>query len=424
MEKNNTQSQVINSSKKGLKIAFVGNSSFSLYKFRLGVMRSFISKGYEIIAIAPTDEYSDLFTDEKIKFISIEIESKGKSIFKDTKLTFKLLNIYREEQIDFIFHYTIKPNIYGSLAARYLKIPSIAITTGLGFSFNKINLFNLFIKTLYRFSLQKVLEVWFLNSDDKNIFIKNKVIKKEKTFILHSEGIDSTFYSPRLKSDKSDKFIFLMLSRLIKEKGIEEYVKAAEILKQKGINVECQLLGKQEKESSKNIEIATVKQWHNAKIINYLGEYIDIRNFIANSDCVVLPSYYMEGVPRCLMEAMSMERPIITTNNVGCKELIIDGINGLVCKAKDAEDLADKMEILCNTDINKRKLMALNGRKRILDYFDETKIIEQYHFKLNTYFSDSNAKRLHCIIPDQTNRSIFIDRNIDQIKSSIRNTPN
>ncbi len=407
-----------------MKIAFVGNTSFSIYKFRLGVMRSFISRGYEVIAIAPEDEYSTLFENENIKYISIEIDGKGKSILDDAKLISSFTDIYKKEKIDFIFHYTIKPNIYGSLAARYLKIPSIAITTGLGFSFKKKNIFNLFVKTLYRFSLQKVLEVWFLNTHDKDVFIKNGIIRKEKAFILPSEGIDSDYYLPQIKTAISDKFTFLLLSRLIKEKGIEEYLAATEILKEKGLNIECQLLGKQEKDSSKSISVDTVKSWHNANKINYLGEFIDIRKFIANSDCVVLPSYYMEGVPRCLMEAMSMERPIITTDNVGCRELIVDSVNGYICEPKNVLDLASKMELIYNNTISERQKMGENGRRIILDCFDENKIIELYHLKFNSYFSESHAKRLHCFTPDQIDGSIFVDKNIDKLKDSIRNIAN
>lgn len=401
------------------RIAFVGNTSFSLYKFRLGVMRSFILEGFDVIAIAPKDEYSKLFSTENIKFIPVEIDGKGKDVFEDFKLICKFINIYKKYELDFIFHYTIKPNIYGSIACRFLKIPSIAITTGLGFSFNNKSLFNLFIKTLYRFSLRKVLEVWFLNTNDKEIFIRNGIIKNRKAYILPSEGIDSNYYLPKEKTTHSDKFVFLLLSRLIKEKGIEEYVKAAVILQQRGLNVECQLLGKQEKESSKCISIDSVMEWHNTGKINYLGEFIDIREYIVNSDCIVLPSYYMEGVPRCLMEGMSMERPIITTDNVGCRELILDEINGFICEPMNVIDLADKMEKLYNTSINERKTMGINGRKHILEYFDEPKIIEQYHIKLNSFFPNSYAKRFDSIVPDQSNRSIVIGRNIEKIKRSI-----
>jgi len=399
-----------------MKIAFVGNTSFSLYKFRLGVMRSFISKGYEVVAIAPEDEYSSLFKVEDIKFIPIEIDGKGKSILKDMMLTYKFYNIYKINKIDIIFHYTIKPNIYGSIACRMLKIPSIAITTGLGYSFNKKNIFNLFIKTLYRIALGKVLEVWFLNSNDKNTFIKNKIIKEDKAFILKSEGVDSNYYLPHDKSKKSEKMVFLLLSRLIKEKGIEEYVQAAQILNTKGLKIECQLLGKIEKESNKNISIDIVNKWHDAGYINYLGESIDVREYIINSDCVVLPSYYMEGVPRCLMEGMCMERPIITTNNVGCNELIIDKVNGYICEPRNILDLADKMELMYNTSFKERQQFGKNGRSRILDFFDEKKIIEQYNIKLNSFYSNPHDKRLNCIVQDSIKRDILIDRNTKKME--------
>ncbi|HEY6915806.1 MAG TPA: glycosyltransferase family 4 protein, partial [Paludibacter sp.] len=367
------------------------------------------------------DEYSTLFQNEKIEFISIQIEGKGKSILKDIKLIYQLISIYKTNKIDFIFHYTIKPNIYGSIACSILNIPCVAITTGLGFSFNKFNLFNSFIKLLYRLSLKNVIEVWFLNSNDKEIFNKNKIVLPEKAFILHSEGIDSTYYSPLLKSGESNKFIFLLLSRLIKEKGIEEYVKAAEILKQKGIEVECQLLGKQEKESSHSISIEVVREWHNNGLITYLGEFIDIRKYIANCDCVVLPSYYMEGVPRCLMEAMSMERPIITTDNVGCNELIIDKVNGLICESRNVDDLANKMEEMAKASAEKRNQFGKNGRKRILDYFDERKIVEQYHIKLNSFYPNSYDKRINCIIQNPIKRNISINRDTAKIGKRVQN---
>lgn len=407
-----------------MKLAFVGNTSFSLYKFRLGVMRSFISKGYEVLAIGPEDEYSPLFEHENIKFIPIQIEGKGKSIVKDIKLIYKLIDIYKTNKINFIFHYTIKPNIYGSIACRILNIPSIAVTTGLGFSFNQKNLLNKLIKSLYKFSLDRVIEVWFLNSNDKNIFIENKIISTEKAYILHSEGIDSNYYTPISKENSSTKFTFLLLSRLIKEKGIEEYIKASKILKQKGIEVECQLLGKQEKESSQSISIWAIKEWHNSGIINYLGEFIDIRKYIANCDCVVLPSYYMEGVPRCLMEAMSMERPIITTDNVGCNELIIDKVNGLICEPRNIIDLASKMEEMTKTSLEKRNQFGKNGRNRIVDYFDERKIIEQYHLKLNSFYSNSYDKRFNCIIQNPIRRDKSINRDAKKLGNGFQNSTN
>lgn len=370
------------------KIAFVGNTSFSIYKFRLGVMKSFVSNGYKVFAIAPLDEYSNLFEKEGINYISIEIQTKSKNIFADLKIITNLSKIYRKNKIDFVFHYTIKPIIYGSIAARLNNTPTVAVTTGLGYTFKSQGFFNWFIIRLYKTALSKVKEVWFLNSHDKQKFIETGIIKENKAFILPSEGIDTNYYAPQKKNDNNETFKFLLLSRLIKGKGVEEYIKAAEKLKKKKINVECQLLGKVESEESIiSVPIKEIMNWHDKGVINYLGEFIDIREYISNCDCVVLPTYYMEGVPRCLMEGMSMERPIITTDNVGSNELIIDQVNGFKCEPKNVFSLVEKMEKMINTSIGDRIIMGKNGRQRILDYFDEQKIIEIYQSKIKQYIS-------------------------------------
>lgn len=369
------------------KIAFVGNTSFSLYKFRLGVMKNFISKGYEVFAIAPFDEYSNLFENEDIKYIPIVIQTKNTNISADLKIVNNLSKIYKSNHIDFVFHYTIKPIIYGSFATRLKNIPSIAVTTGLGYTFQSQGFFNWFIIKLYRVALLKVKEVWFLNNHDKNTFINAGIIRADKTFVLPSEGIDTQYYAPQDKTTKNKKFIFLLLTRLIKGKGVEEYIKAAYKLKKKGLEIECQLLGKVETEKSAiSVPLNEIMKWHNKGVVNYLGEFIDIRKYIANCDCIVLPTYYMEGVPRCLMEGMSMERPIITTDNVGSSELIVDKVNGYMCKPKNVNSLANKMELMINTKIEDRIEMGRKGRQKILDYFDENKIIQIYQEKAKIFF--------------------------------------
>jgi len=402
------------------RIAFVGNTSFSLYNFRIGVMRSFKSQGFEIFAIAPVDQYSDFFKTEGIQHIPIKIDCKGTNLFNDIKLICKLINIYKKNRIDFIFHYTIKPVIYGSLACDFLKIPSIAVTTGLGYTFLKNDFLNKIVSLLYKFSLRHVLDVWFLNSNDRETFIKRKIVKPENTYILHGEGIDTEYFSQKQSTAAHEKTTFLLLSRLIKEKGIEEYAKAAAKLRDKGLNVECLLLGKAENDNPENISIEKVMKWHNAGMINFIGESIDVRKYILNSDCVVLPSYYKEGVPRCLMEAMSMQRPIITTNNVGCIELIVDKVNGLICEPRNVEDLASKMEEMHLATDEVRKSYGINGRKRILDFFDEKIIIRQYHEKFNSLLKTNYDKRFHSVIQPISFRNKEINKNFVSFRNSFR----
>lgn len=370
------------------KIAFVGNTSFSLYNFRLGIMKSFIAKGYEVYAIAPNDKYSELFVHENITYINLEIDGKGTSIFKDSSLIYNIYKTYKEQKFSYVFHYTIKPVIYGSIICRILKVPNIAITTGLGYAFFSTNLLNRFVTKLYKKALEKVDEVWFLNTDDRALFTGRGIINKSSGFVLNGEGVNSEFFCPQNKNRSDNKFIFLLLSRLVKEKGIVEFVVAAKNLKEKYPNIECQILGKTDIDNPSNIPIEKVEDWEREGYIKHFKDSLDVRSYIANADCVVLPSYYREGIPRCLLEAMSMERPIITTNNVGCIELIDDKVNGLMCKTNDIIDLTKKMEEMYILSENERKKMGENGRKKVLEKFDEKIIIEQYHKRLKLYFQD------------------------------------
>lgn len=367
------------------KIAFVSNTSFSLYNFRLGVMKSFIDEGYQVFAIAPPDRYSELFQQESIQYIPITIDCKGTNFLKDIKFYFEISSLYKKHRFDFIFHYTIKPVIYGSLAARRWNIPSIAITTGLGYVFYRTNWLTYLVLFLYKKALTKVKQVWFLNDDDKEVFMQNRVIREDQAFVLRGEGIDTTYFAPVWAEKKDKKFVFLFLSRLVKEKGIEEYVQAARILKEKYPDIECQVLGNVDIDNPGNLSLDKMKEWDREGYIRYLGASIDVRPYIAQCDCVVLPSYYREGVPRCLMEGMSMGRPIITTNNIGCIELIRDQQNGLMCIVKDADHLAEKMEQMYLLEEPVRREWGLNGRSLIQERFDEKIIINTYHQRIAPY---------------------------------------
>ena len=379
-----SESDTTNSSKR---IAFVGNTAFSLYNFRLGVMKSFVEKGYTVFAIAPGDKYSPLFAADDIIFVNLKIDGKGTNVLTDIMLLCRMIKIYKSNSFDFVFHYTVKPIVYGSLVCRLLKINTIAVTTGLGYTFDAGKWLNLFVVSLYRKSLQKVKEVWFLNPDNRDVFLKKRIVEDSRSFVLNSEGLNTDFFFPQPKAMNEDKFVFLFLSRLVKEKGIEEFVQAAKLLKQKYPNTEFQVLGKTDIQNPHNIAVTKLVEWDREGAIRYFEDAMDVRTFIADSDCVVLPSYYGEGVPRCLMEAMSMERPIITTDNVGCKELIEHNINGKICTSKDVESLLKVMEEMYLLDAAERNEMGKSGRRKMLKQYEEKLIIDVYHKKTGLYIS-------------------------------------
>ena len=361
-----------------MKICLVDNNLRLNLNFRGNVIKAFLNKGYDVTIISPEDKTVNIKEfDERLNFIPIEVSRKGKNPFSDLIYCKKLFNIYRKKKFDLIFHYTIKPNIYGNIAGHFAKIKSISIIPGLGHLFIKESFATKIVEILYRISLNFASEVWFLNEDDKKEFLKRKLVKESKIKILPGEGINLERFKP-LKVERNDnKVIFLMIARVLWEKGFKEYVEAAEILKKKYSNLEFQLLGGIDTGNPSDVPEEIVMKYHNNKIINYLGTTNDVPSIISKCDCLVLPSY-REGVPRTLMEGASMEKPLIATNVTGCREIVIYNYNGFLCEVKNSKDLADKIEKFLLLSEEEREKLGKNGRKLMREKFEDSKVIEKY----------------------------------------------
>ena len=304
------------------------------------------------------------------------MDSRGANPVKDSLLILELWSIYRNVNPDVILHYTIKPNIYGSFAASFLNIPVINNVCGLGTSFLNENLVSKIALKLYKWAFRTPKLVYFQNTDDLNFFVKNDLIRKEQTDLLPGSGINLERFKP-LKPASSRKFSFLLVSRLILDKGIVEYVDAINILKSRGVDAEFNLLGSKDPKHRRGISEQIINKWVSNQSINYLGATDDVRPYLQDSHCVVLPSY-REGTPKSLIEAASSQRPIVATNVAGCNNIVQNGVNGLLCKPKDARDLADKMEEILNLNHEVREAMGKKGRKIVEERFNEDIIIEKY----------------------------------------------
>ena len=327
--------------------------------------------------MSPHDEYSSKIQKIGCKFIDIKMDNKGSNPFNDLKLIYNLYKIYKNINPDLIIHYTIKPNIYGSFATKLAGCKSISIIPGLGYTFINDNFTAKIAKLLYRLALKIPKQVWFINQDDKNEFINRKLVNKDKIHIINGEGINLTYFNSKIEKQKSTKFIFLVIARILKDKGIYEYLDAIKILQNKYSNIEYQLLGSLNAINPTSIQREEVVRWVDKKIINYLGETKDVRPYIENADCVILPSY-REGKGMTLVESASMNKPIIATNVPGCKDVIDNGINGYLCEVRNSKDLADKMEMILNISENERKIMGQAGRDKIVKEFDEKIVISKY----------------------------------------------
>lgn len=391
-----TQSMAIPDAAAGKTIAFVSNNAWSVYNFRLDVIRWLIRNGSKVIVLSPRDEYADKLTEEGCRYVPIHFNNKSENPLSDIAFYLRLKKLYRQLRPDFIFHYVAKPNIYGSLAAAAVDIPSVAVITGLGYPFARRNLLFNIIKTLYRFALKKAEEVWFLNNEDAAVFVSQKIVNIAKIKVLPGEGINTSHFAPVAQQPLySDNFEFLMSTRLLKSKGIGLYADAARILKKKNYRVKFNLIGFFEKNHPDSIHTEELQAWQDEQLVNYLGFVDDVRPHLSNAHCIVFPSYYNEGVPRCLMEAASMELPAITSRSRGCKEVVIDEVNGYLCNSKDPFDLADKMEKMIHLSVEARLTMGRKGRQLVLEKFDMAKIIQEYANTLISAFENhhgSNSK--------------------------------
>ena len=369
------------------KIAIISNVSWNLYNFRLSLMHAMQNAGYEVIAIAPHDEYSQKIIDAGFEFHSIKLNSQGINPLQDMQTTMEFYKLFKELSPDFICNYTIKPNIYASLVARVLDIKMINNIAGLGTLFIKQGPITSIAKLLYRTSQAKADRVFFQNRDDFKLFTDEGLVKRSNCDILPGSGVDTNRFRPQEKA-QSEVIRFLHISRMIWEKGIGEYVEAARIIKAKYPNVEFCLLGFLDVANPGAISRKQMDEWVAEGVINYLGVSDDVDEVITTADCVVLASYYREGTPKTLLESASSAKPIITTDNVGCRDVVDHGINGYLCEPRSSEDLARKIEMFLALSEKERIRMGINSRKKIRNEFDEKIVIGKYLEVLNSYSED------------------------------------
>lgn len=342
----------------------------------MNFVRALIADGHEVHTIAPHDEYTHHLTNAGCLHYDLKMDSRGANFIKDFLLIFELLSTYHRIKPDVILHYTVKPNVYGTLAAAILRIPSINNVCGLGTIFLKKSWVSTVAIALYKIAFRFPKKVFFQNPDDLALFLDKKLIKSDITDLLPGSGIDLKKFTPANYS-RNKKFTFLLVSRLITDKGILEYIEAIKQLKAEGVDAKFQILGAKDPNHRRGVKLELVDEWVRTEVIEYLGATQDVRPFIHQADCIVLPSY-REGTPRTLLEAASIAKPIITTNVPGCHNVVSDGHNGLLCKLKDAKDLASKMQTMLSFDDEKLRTMGLNGRKKAEQEFDETIVIHQY----------------------------------------------
>lgn len=368
-----------------MKIAFLSHVDFNLYFFRLPIMQRLVSEGHEVYAITPKGEYFDKFKSFGIKTVEYKIERRSLNPLNEIKAIKNIYEVLKPLELDILHSFTIKPNIYGAIAGNFAKVPEIISTiTGMGSFYIdtsiKSKIVKFIIENLYKLVFKRVSGVIFQNSDDLNYFVEKALLAKEKAFLVKSSGVDTEFFTPmqpnkELKKELKlkDELVILMVARAIWHKGIREYYESAKIINQTHKNVKFYLVGGVDEGNHSAVPKEFLES--NGDVI-WLNERSDIKELISICDIFVLPSY-REGVPRTLLEASSMAKAIVTTDTIGCREVVVDNINGFLVELYSSQDLADKIEILVNNK-SLRDKFGNNGRVKAKNEFDVKVVVEKY----------------------------------------------
>ena len=357
-------------------ILLIYNGCWYVWNARRPLIAALMEMGYRITVLAPRDEYSERLKALGVGFREISMDAKSVNPFRDLATFRELYRAYKAEKPQLVLHYTIKPNIYGSIAARFLKIPAVNNVTGLGAAFERKGPLQSLVRILYRFAFAKVPRVFFQNRDDQSLFLDGRLIRPEQADLLPGSGVNPDYFAPRPRPE--GPFTFLFVGRMLKSKGVEEFIRAAGLVRDEYPETRFLLVGPYDAEDPYSADYALMQEAARAGTIELPGPTDEIRDYLAAADCVVLPSRYREGVPRSLLEAASMARPLIAADSVGTREPVTEGRNGYLCRPGDYEDLADKMKRIRGLSGEELASMGAASRAIIESRFNEEIVINKY----------------------------------------------
>lgn len=357
-----------------MKFLLISPKNRTVYNFRGDLIKEIIKEGYEVIVTGPDQTDVDKIEELGARFVEIPMNKTGTSVLKDMRYCKALISLMRKEKPDITLGYTVKPVVYGSIAGKLSGVKNInCMVTGGGYTFTastwKAKVLGIIVRTLYRIGFTCADHIIFQNKDDLKEFCEKKLTVQSKCSVVNGSGVNVNHYEV---SAFPDEISFFMLSRLLKSKGVMEYLQAAELVKREYPNTKFFLLGKYETSMQDAVSREFVEQYINSGIIHRFDETDDVRPYYGMSSVYVLPSY-REGTPRTVLEAMSMGRPIITTDTQGCRETVEENRNGFLVPIKCHEELAQKMKLF----IEQPELVTIMGaasREYVIEKFEVGKV--------------------------------------------------
>jgi glycosyltransferase involved in cell wall biosynthesis len=336
------------------------------------------AKGYHVVALAPEDGHMRRLAELGVEFRPIAMKSSSMSPFADLLLLARYVRALRKIGPAVFLGFTVKPNIYGSLAAHALGIRVINNISGLGTAFIKTGLLTRIVTFLYRLALRGSSTVFFQNREDLALFVQDKIVRPGQARLIPGSGIDLDRFKPAAApAANGEELRFLLVTRLLWDKGVQEFVDAARAIRAIDPRIRCQILGFVDVDNRTAVPHAALEGWVREGWIDYLGETDDVRPVIEQADCIVLPSY-REGMPRALLEASAMAKPVVATDVPGVRDAVDDGVTGFLCKARSARSLADAMLRMARLTPAERARFGAAGRRKIEREFSQGIVIEQY----------------------------------------------
>jgi glycosyltransferase involved in cell wall biosynthesis len=350
------------------------NAFWNIVNFRGGLINALARRNYRLIVASPQPDHN-WARKNAIRAETIDIDRSGLNPFSDARLFLEYFRLFKASAPRFYLGFTAKPNIYGSVAARILGVTAIPNVSGLGTAFLSNGPLSWLVGHLYRIAFQKCPIVFFQNPDDRDLFVRRKIVRPEQARLIPGSGVDLKQFAPPDREPAG--FSFLFVGRLLGDKGVREFVEAANRLRAEQPSWRFQLLGPIDAGNRTSIRRAELDRWIDDGVIEYLGETDDVRPFVAASSAVVLPSY-REGLPRTLLEAAAMARPLVATDVPGNRQIVQNGVTGLLCLPRDAQSLAEAMSTMGMMPPEERHDMGQAGRRLVQNCYAEERVVSAY----------------------------------------------
>jgi glycosyltransferase involved in cell wall biosynthesis len=380
----------------GRRVVFAANTAWYLYNYHRNTIASFLRAGCQVVVLTPEDDHSRKLAALGCRTEFLPLRGASKNPVREARAAAAFFRIYRRLRPHLAFHFTIKCNLYGGLAAGRLGIPHVNNICGLGSAFDREGVFNRLAQAAYRFTHRRTDQVFFQNPDDFDFMRDRGLVSEAQALLLPGSGVDLDHFRPAggdraVNADGADENapVFVFAGRMLREKGLAQLAGAMRLVRAQCPGATCRVYGFLEPRDPRYVSPEELALWQAEGLLQYRGPLDDVRPAYAAADCVVLPTYYREGVPKSLLEAAAMGKPLVATSLTGCRAALQDGVNGFLCEPRDVGSLAAALMRMIEAGPEGRARMGRQGRARVEAAFSEERVTRAYLDAARTFASSA-----------------------------------